>query len=60
MIKNLKIKITVILSSILAVVIVGMMATINIMAQIDTQTRINERLLKIAYNDGKIPREYRK
>ena len=58
MIRKLRIKITVILSSVLAVVTVGIMATINIMAQSNAQTQINERLLKIAYNNGKIPREY--
>ena len=59
MIKKLQIKITVILSVILAIVTLGIMTTINIMAQLNAQTQINERLLKIAYNDGKIPREYK-
>ena len=58
MIRKLRLKITVILSSILAVVIIGIMVTINVMAQLNTQTNINERLLKIAYNNGNIPHEY--
>ena len=58
MIRKLRIKLTVILSAVLAVVIAGIMVTINVMAQSNNQTQINERLLKIAYNDGKIPPEY--
>ena len=59
MIKKLRIKITVILSSVLAFVIIGIMVTINVVAQTNNETQINERLLKIAYNNGKVPREYR-
>ena len=58
-IKKLRIKITVILSSVLAFVIIGIMVTINVVAQTNNETQINERLLKIAYNNGKVPREYR-
>ena len=58
-IKKLRIKITVILSGVLAFVIIGIMVTINVVAQTNNQTQINERLLKIAYNNGKVPREYR-
>lgn len=58
MIKRLRIKLTAILSAVLAVVITGIMITINVMAQSNNQAQINERLLKIAYNNGEIPREY--
>ena len=58
MIRKLRIKLTVILSAVLAVVIMGIMVTINVTANSNNQAQINERLLKIAYNDGKIPPEY--
>ena len=59
MIKKLRIKITVILSAVLAVVIIGIMVSINVVSRANNQTQISERLLKIAYNNGKIPPEYR-
>lgn len=58
-IKKLRIKITVILSAVLAVVIIGIMVSINVVSRANNQTQISERLLKIAYNNGKIPPEYR-
>ncbi len=59
MIRKLRIKITVILSAVLTIVIVGVMITINFLEHSNHQTQINERLLKIAYNNGVIPNEYR-
>ena len=59
MIRKLRIKISVILSAVLTIVIVGVMITTNVIERSNNQTQINERLLKIAYNNGIIPNEYR-
>ena len=59
MIRKLRIKISVILSVVLTIVIVGVMITINFIEHSNNHTQISERLLKIAYNDGVIPKEYR-
>lgn len=46
------------LTAILAIVTVGIMFAINVVAQVSDQAQVNERLLKTAYNDGNVPREY--
>lgn len=58
MIKKLRIKIIVVLTILLTLIVVGIMGAINIISQTNNKSQINERLVKIAYNDGVLPKEY--
>lgn len=58
MISKLRNKLIVILTLVLSVVTIGIMITINVVSQTNNQIQINERLIKIAYNNGNIPHEY--
>ncbi len=54
MIRKLRIKLIIILTSVLAVVVVGIMFSVNLVAQSRNSLEINERLVRIASNDGNV------
>lgn len=58
MIGKLKIKIIVVIMIILSLTVLGIMASIIIVSQEENQWRIENRLRRIADNDGVLPKEY--
>ena len=58
MIRKLKIKIVIVIMAILTLTVSGILAAVNIVSRNSNSWRIENRLDRIADNDGKLPREY--
>lgn len=58
MIRRLKIKIVAVIMTILTLTVTIIMVAINMVSQQDNRDRIENRLYRIAANDGRMPKEY--